>query len=76
MKKPTQTQLNALTIREKITKKKIEQFKSYRFEQITKLELNLTKGDQDSIFEDLFPLFPSVQYLQNHNEIQSMDFHR
>ena len=65
-------QLNALTIREQISQDLIEQFESHQFKQITKLALNLSERDRDSIFEHLFVLFPSVQYLQNHNGIHSM----
>ena len=65
-------QLNQLTIREQITKDMIEQFKFNRFQKIVKLRLNLTERDRHSIFEELFSLFPCVQYLRNHNDIQSM----
>lgn len=64
-------QWNTLTIREQITKDMIKQFELHQFKQITKLGLSLTEKDRDSIFEDLFFLFPSIQYLQNHNGIQS-----
>ncbi|CAF0841593.1 unnamed protein product [Rotaria sordida] len=51
----------ALTIKQSVTFSMIQQFRSYQFEQIRKLNIDLN-FDEDVIFKLLFYRFPNIEY--------------
>lgn len=68
---PMNKKLNKLTIKNNITIDMIEQVRCYRFEQIHELEIRITNEYRDYIIEELFRLFPNVEYLTYKSTIES-----
>ena len=69
--KCTMPQLYKITIKNSVTIDIIERIRQYRFEQILKLDISVTDLHSDYIIEELFRLFPCVQYLIYKSFIQS-----
>jgi hypothetical protein len=63
--------LNELTIKNTLTIDMIERIRSYRFEQIRKLELSISGVHSDYIIEELFRLFPSIYHLEVKDYVES-----
>ncbi|UJR32642.1 hypothetical protein I4U23_020102 [Adineta vaga] len=66
------SRLSKLTITNSVTMNTIERIRTYQFTQIRSLQISLSERNMDCIIEELFLLFPHIEYLMCKSPIPSV----